>query len=252
MKMKITVGFVFAFLLCLLSASNVEAQGCGGVFTPHFSVYMNQTMDGSNNISQQVEIDGYTEIHPSNYCRMSYATHTPRVTNLLGSTGGTQSGPSTCPTCYSSFSTTQVIVGIPGVLYMSDGDAAMVCSVAGTFFDGGGNSKTEIALVRVHTKDYTCGMVGGVEVCNVTSFEAFCTPETTPPDYLPHGLVTTDNPPIPYYDMKTTCYTYSTQAPYSWTCFPTAQGNIKPVVATPESGDCTKYPHAGGSNITVH
>ena len=66
------------------------------------------------------------------------AVHTPKVYNKLGSAGGLYSGTPSCASCYYSFSNTQQIVGVPGVVYVTGTDSEMWCNLMnGAFYDGG-------------------------------------------------------------------------------------------------------------------
>jgi hypothetical protein len=158
----------------------------------------------------------------SQYCRvnMSSAVHTPYVTNTMGSSGGTSTGPGVCPTCYTTFYTTLDIVGVPGVIYLDGGAGRMQCSIAGTFFSLSNLFNFEVAYTRFVTMGYTPDP--GPPPQRFYNVSPYCTPQTTPPDWNAAGLywVTTDPPLIPtdVVDGKTICARIGTSGP--WTCLP--------------------------------
>src|SRR5713101_434696 len=241
----------------ILSLSAGVAHGC--IPSPNYTLYASSTSDGTYYYST-ASVSGYSTGMSFSYCGNG-VLHTPFVWHQLKNNangtieGGTFSGQPGCPGCQISVSNEQIIAPTSSDFWEEDDAGWVQCSIAGIFWHNGGegapalSSLIETAYLRASPTTWTCSMISGQQVCNITQFSSFCTAPTTPPDYMPHGLVTTDNPPSPYYDFKTVCYTFSLSAPYSWICFPTS--NVKPLAATPPSGDCTKYPHAGGSNITT-
>ncbi len=138
----------FGALCSLLFASNAAAQGCALILTPHYSQYVNRSLDSSNNIYQTVELDGYADVGSSASCHMSTAVHSPRIYNVTGSQGGWSTGPGGCPSCYVSYSTAVNIIGEPGVDYPYSTDSDMFCTVAGTFWSTGGNGFIHIGVTN--------------------------------------------------------------------------------------------------------
>jgi hypothetical protein len=144
---RLRIGAPTWFLLCATMCSHSAfGQGCAVTLQPHFSTYRS-TVISDNVITQTVTIDGYASVFPNPGCQMNNATHTPKVYNKLGSSGGWYSGTASCPTCYVHFSNIQQIVGAPGVVYTTTTDSQEVCSMAGTFFNGGQVSGKLVTLI---------------------------------------------------------------------------------------------------------
>jgi hypothetical protein len=114
--MPFLLASLILLLLLLSSPSSPRAQGCSASLEPHFSVYTSTTRDGTT-IRTSVTIQGYARVSPLGCPQMNTATHNVGAQNVLGSTGGWNYSASGCSTCYFSLVNSQVIVGVPGVIY---------------------------------------------------------------------------------------------------------------------------------------
>lgn len=120
-------------LILLLNCSEAKGQGCATSLTPHFSVYISISRDGTN-IHTSVTMQGYANVTQTLGCNMNRATHKAGALNLLGNTGGWNYSASGCPTCYFSVTNNQSIDGNPGTTYTWGCDGNSVCSLAGEFW----------------------------------------------------------------------------------------------------------------------
>jgi len=99
-------------LLCLLFLPGV----CSAQFQNHFNLYSTQSLDNDGvTIHQTTTLDGYTVVPPG---MPPYAVHTPGQ----------------CSTCHITYSTTITHQELGNLIEEDDTGAAVVCSVAGTFF----------------------------------------------------------------------------------------------------------------------
>ena len=138
-------------LILALSSERAVAQGCIS-FQPDFSEYVSETTDGTY-IYTSVTFDGTGDMTITNpgspSCPPGTPVHTAYTENYLSWTGGSQGGwspgQSGCPDCYFSSTNNQSINGSSGDDYSFTWGAEAICSVAGTFFNTGGNIKARIA-----------------------------------------------------------------------------------------------------------
>jgi len=117
---------------------------------PYYSAYHAVSAD-STGIHATVTTQGYASVTPSAGCNLIGVTHTAKATNTIGSTGGTQSGPASCPSCYLSVVNNQNVVGVPGVVYLIGFQSTVVCSrLGGGFFSNGGSINLPYVFVTLH------------------------------------------------------------------------------------------------------
>src|SRR6516225_4411338 len=135
--MKSPIAILLGTIICFVAPANARAssrpQGCRLDLTPHFSVYANESTDGTY-IHTSVLTDGYADFTPSAGCTGQGAVHTPQSYNLINSTGGWGSGTSGCMTCYLSYENDQSILPSPGVDYEFDYQGQVACSIFGVFW----------------------------------------------------------------------------------------------------------------------
>jgi hypothetical protein len=140
--MRFSIALLLAMLICGATAVNATAtspagQGCRLDLTPHFNVYANESTDGTR-IYTSVLTDGYADFTPSAGCTGQGAVHTPKSSNIVGSTGGLGSGTSGCMSCYLSYENDQSIVPTEATDYEFDYQGQVVCSIFGAFYSIGG------------------------------------------------------------------------------------------------------------------
>lgn len=180
-------------------------------------------MNGTT-VYQTVTLDGYTQV-PINM--PTFVFHTPYVRNQLGPIGGMYTGPSKCPSCYISYSTS--VSDQPGSLLEDDNSGAEVqCSVAGVIFTSFEFLQFEVAYTRSLNTGVLKGTTrcpDGETTCNLWLIASYCTPLTTPPDFdpstygAPNTLTATS---VWFIDSLTACVRIKGTGIFGWVCLPTA------------------------------
>jgi hypothetical protein len=130
--------FLFGSLILVLNSSAAHGQGCATTLSPHFSVYTSVSRNG-NNIYTSVTMQGYASVFPGPGCNMNAATHHVGAENKLNNVDHWTYSANGCPTCYFSATNNEQIVGVPGVVYPWVWDGQAICSMVGSFFNGGGS-----------------------------------------------------------------------------------------------------------------
>ncbi len=120
---------------------------------PNYDTYTTLSGDANNNIYQTVVVEGTTTgsctqtitvvcgpygqtcTYTYTYQSCLTATHTPTITNKLGTAGGTTTGPAVSPFSWLSYQTTTVYHASPGQDVPSTTQASVVCSVVGPIFN---------------------------------------------------------------------------------------------------------------------
>jgi hypothetical protein len=172
--MKLTIAFLVGAVICALTPGNATAQGCRLDLAPHYSVYANQSTDGSH-ISTSVLTDGYANFTPSAGCSGAGAVHTVKSYNLVGSVGGLGTGASGCMTCYFSYENDQTFAATQGITYTFNYSGEMDCTQFGTFFSSGGSIGISLhTIYGANTRGSQ--IIGDTRFCGMTPA---CTPPTT-------------------------------------------------------------------------
>lgn len=127
------------FSACLLvfataAALSALGQGCGVDMVRNYAAYQSFSSDGSN-IYTSVLVDGSATCTPTPSCPCGTATHTPKAYNKIASNGGWGTGSPGCVNCYLSYENDQSTPASPGVTYQFNGEAQIICSIAGVFYD---------------------------------------------------------------------------------------------------------------------
>jgi hypothetical protein len=139
-------------LLVIVGAHSglVMGQGCGVVMTKNYSVYVSSTSDGSH-IYSTVTLEGSASCSPSPACPCNTAVHTPKVKNITGTVGGTQTGPGTCVSCYISQQNNQTVAAAAGSIDTISWEGDITCSIAGFFYGSGGSTPAASYTPVQHT-----------------------------------------------------------------------------------------------------
>jgi hypothetical protein len=93
---------------------------------------------------------------------MSTATHKAAALNTLGNTRGWEYGPPSCANCYLSFTNSQEIVGVPGLVYPWGSQGEAICSVVGPFWGGSESSNIPGCVVPSTETTADAGFNGSV------------------------------------------------------------------------------------------
>jgi hypothetical protein len=147
--MNCTALFLLGSLILLFNCTAVHAQGCATTLQAHFSVYNTVSRDGTH-IYTSVAIQGYASVFPGPGCPMNTATHHVGAENRLNNVDHWTYSANGCPTCYFSATDGEQIVGVPGVVYPFVWDGVAICSLAGSFFGGGGSGSLPGCVVPSH------------------------------------------------------------------------------------------------------
>lgn len=143
--MRVSTRLVLCTIIFGVTAFGAWGQGCLLDLTPHYSIYVNQSTDGTR-IYTSVLTDGYADFTPSAGCTGQGAVHTPKSYNLLNSTGGWGSGTSGCMACYLSYENDQSILPAEATDYEFDYQGEVVCTAFGAIFAQSGRK-----YVSLHT-----------------------------------------------------------------------------------------------------
>ncbi|MGH9698260.1 MAG: hypothetical protein ACRD5R_18025 [Candidatus Acidiferrales bacterium] len=123
------------FVCAMLCPRHAAAQGCVGVMTPEYSSYSTFSSDTGSDIAVSAVVDGYTEIHLSEYCQIPPGTtHQGRVYNVVNNVGGWSYGPTVSPSSYISLTNGQDIPADPGYVYDGDIEFLVYCTAVGDIF----------------------------------------------------------------------------------------------------------------------
>jgi murein DD-endopeptidase MepM/ murein hydrolase activator NlpD len=129
--------FLLGSLMFLLYSSPTRGQGCSASLEPHFSVYTSVSGDGVN-IYTSVTTQGYASVFTPGCPQMNTATHRAGSENKLNNVDHWSYSSWGCPTCYFSVTDNETILGNPGTTYPWSWTGISMCSIAGTFWNGGG------------------------------------------------------------------------------------------------------------------
>ncbi len=236
----------FMFLLTLLTQRASEAQAC---FTNNYSDYLNTTVtlapDGVRYRGTVIhQVTGNTMVCQTQLQYMYSAQHWEVMTNTLGGQTLQSTMPRHCPSCQINDTLSSYADRYPSpswdgspddpILGSNDAAISMYCTVVGHFYDiFDSNFDFEIAgTLSIKTSAPT----GGPTVW-ITPVSAFCTADTSPPDYNPHTAVTTYFPTLSYFVGISPCIR-SPAISRNWIC----SGGPAANVSRNGPGQCTHNP----------
>jgi hypothetical protein len=158
-------------VLLLLLLPGLPSATKAQCFTPYYSSYVSWTLqsDGAT-VGQIVSVSGYTLVGQSclNQMQQSNATHYATVTNILGSAGGAENGPHTCPTCQMNWNDALYKAFTDGEEDDAQTGAAFYCTFAGLIFNAG---VTDDGFVSIHRTTYKYASINPFSVC---TYNVYC------------------------------------------------------------------------------
>ncbi len=243
--MRMFVKAILVVLLYILSSCPANAQ-LSNCFQPHYSSYTSYTIDGSYNATQTVTVSGYTTINQACLTLMTQAHHYPKVTNLIGATGGQFTGPQFCPSCQMYWQNSVTATLVPGDAPVDgEADSVFICTVGGNI---GGGSSSSFELEGAKTRESSTGVLSNchwltgplqIEDCDIGSVP-YCTLATSPPDMhlSPTEWQVFPTPAPNFWDTIAICARFGGTG-HPWTC---TKGLATPLAPTPALLDCTHNP----------
>jgi len=237
--MKFLKYFLVAALLTLVGFVPQSKAQLSLCFHPSYSTYVTQVFpnvtyqtSGVYSIQQVAHIIGNAGVNGS-CTNMTSGIHTPSVSNVLGSYGGTQTGPGVCSFCQTDW--TSITSGLFNVstIYSSNVLFSMRCSIAGAFWSFVSNLQWEIA----YTFAFNTGAIRNsyVDAAGRTHFvyaiTSYCT--TIDPDYKPATLDTLGIYPyatVKYAHTIDVCTRYV--GTHTWICATYIPGVTSPALTT--------------------
>jgi hypothetical protein len=177
---------------------------------------------------------------------MQSASHTYKITNLVGSTGGNYSEAAPALN-YNTYSITITAPVTPGTVYSGSEVELITCSAAGTIFNGGGGLYIEVAYTRAVSTGAQSNCYWNQkitqEVCDISA-QVWCTAASSPPDY-PVAAVSSQvyPPPAPnWWETFDVCVAYGSPGHYRpWLCSPFGLA-LEQYTALPAPAICTYNP----------
>jgi len=231
------------FLLTLLTQRASEAQGC---FTNHYSDYLNTTItlaaDGVRYTGTVIhQVTGNTTV-----CQTMTGSivHWEVMSNTLGGQTLQSTKPSHCPSCQINDILSSSVDRYPSpswdgspddpVLSGNDASIDMYCTLGGHFYDITDSAFDFEIAGTLSIKAST--PTGGPNVW-VTAVSAFCTTETSPPDFNPNTAVTAYFPTLSYFVGISPCIRFPLIS-RTWIC----SGGPTLNVSRSAPGQCTHNP----------
>ncbi len=155
-----------------MQGSTVANQRVSKYRVTNPSTYTNTSADGTY-IYTSVTVDGYTSgtcptqpAYLANECHST--THTPKLYNVIGGTGGWVTGGAAYWSSYLSDTNSQQIAVTPGNEYTFSWDCEVICSFVGGAIYSQGGSGNEFAQTPIqHT--YTVNPLGSIP-CWISNF----------------------------------------------------------------------------------
>lgn len=236
--------FLLLFLMSLLLCGKSQAQ-CSVSTSANYVVSDSSTLDatGTHVITTAV-ITGNAAMNINGGCidalrnsllqALRTATHTPSLTNKVGTVITYSTGSSVCATCYLTYQNSMDSGAmVPSQPYPQTVTGAVQCSAAGGIFSFNITDFAEVATTKsVRTGPSTFDGIGGW----VTPIGQFCSAATYPPDFNP-VFADTWSSTASYFIGSAACVRLGPG--HAWVCGP---GVATPLFGAQSPGNCTRNP----------
>jgi hypothetical protein len=188
-------------------------------------------------IYRDVDLSGTTSMTPSN-CAPSQIKHYAVTYNQIGpGSGGYVTGAYVCVTCFTESHNVQTTPFVDEEVTSSQDSGDVNCTLNGQFF-----------YVPSVGNDLEVATTKSIQVGQSTNFpqywklSAWCTPDSSPPDWNPNAINPQGGTVWPYYVSLNICQRRKSVAPGTpWNCFTTIRNPMVYPETNTNKSECTNF-----------